>query len=100
MSVTWTVFKRKRKDPETKQWNTELFFVMGSEKSFEGIDLNTDWRFCEVKDKREKAVLLGNVDLKDEDWPISYPLLLKNGTEILGNYKETDKLMNRIFGSK
>lgn len=76
---TWTVFKVKKKDPDTKQWVAELFFMMGGVKEFEKFDFETDWRFCPVKDKREKAALLGDVDLEPADWPIKFPLVLKNG---------------------
>lgn len=78
----WTVFRVKKKDPETKKWVSELFFMMGGEKSFEDVNFDVDWRFCEVKDKREKAVLIGEANLTDQDWPIRYPLKLKNGVEL------------------
>jgi hypothetical protein len=96
--MTRTVFRHKKLNQDTKKWESEIYFMHGAASNFENIDFDTDWRFCEVKGKREKSVLLGEIDLKDSDFPIKYPLVLKNGTKVFENNKETEVLMKRIFG--
>lgn len=76
----WTVIEREyltEKDGKM-QWVTELNFYLGDLQSKE-IDLKVDWRFCEVKDKRKQAIILG---VCKTSFPIKYPLLLTNGTVI------------------
>lgn len=95
MKTTWTVFRVEKRDPDTKKWVVELFFMMGEAKSFQAIDFNTDWRFCEVKDKRKNTLLFGDVDLEDGDWPIRFPLKLKNGL-ILENGESKIEESNKL----
>lgn len=86
--MKWTVFKVKRNDPEKKIWFSELNFYMGPENVFKNIDFDNDWRFKEVEGKREKAVLLGEAELEDSDFPIKYPLSLKNEQSVFEISKE------------
>lgn len=60
------------------QWVTELNFYMGDLQT-KDIDWETDWRFCEVKNRRKQAKMLG---VCKTVFPIKYPLWLTNGTII------------------
>ena len=40
-------------------------------------DLKTDYRFCEVKDKRKEAIVLGTVS--EISFPVAYPITLDSG---------------------
>lgn len=78
---TWVAFKVKKFDGLNNQWITEIIFYLGSENEYKNI--KEDWRFCAVKGKRNEAVMLGEVDLTEKNFPIEYPLLLKNGIRLL-----------------
>jgi hypothetical protein len=47
--------------------------------SKDNIDMKTDWRFMEVKNKRSELKFLGTCKA---EFPIRYPLLLDNGTVV------------------
>ena len=85
---TWTVFFSK--PISIKSEITQLYFITGKEEIFKVLDFKNDWRFCAVKNKRNEAVILGDVELSDLDFPINSPLILNNGLEIL---KENENLI-------
>lgn len=64
---------------DKKENCTELYFMVGSIETFKDIDFKTDWRFCAVKDKRSEAILVGDINLVESDWPIKFPITLNNG---------------------
>lgn len=72
----YTVFKVKRYNEEKKIWTEDYDFYMGNMLDWEHRFGKNDWRFCEVKDKRELAVLLGKGWLR---FPIKFPVKLDNG---------------------
>ena len=81
--MIWTAFKTKGLDKRAEVPLTPLYFLQGDENGFNEIDLKTDWRFCEVKGKRKEAVLIGDVELNESDFPITFPLVLRNGLIVL-----------------
>ena len=58
MSTVHSVFECQRYDGENKVWNKSISFYQIDFLNSD-IDLKTDWRFCEVKDKRTQSVFLG-----------------------------------------
>lgn len=84
----WSVFSSHflmKKDGQQSQWVTSLNFYKGD---LSCVDLETDWRFKEVKNKRSQSVFLG---VCETSFPVQYPLLLLNGTIIeAGDYYSTD----------
>jgi len=71
MKDLYSVFKDTHK--QGKKWITQYIFYMND---LSDVDLETDWRFKEVKNKRKLAEFLGTVNT---DFPIEYPLHLNNG---------------------
>lgn len=65
---------RDSNDKSILAWEKELNFYMGDLSS---IDVITDWRTKEVKDKRRTGVFLGLIT--NPPFPITYPLQLDNG---------------------
>jgi hypothetical protein len=77
---TWTVVLNEYKTEKDGKllWTKEYCFYNGNLQT-QNIDWNSDWRFCEVKDKRKQAKILGVCKTK---FPIKYPLYLTNGIVI------------------
>lgn len=75
-SNSWSVVVNECKiEKDNKlQWVIGLNFYIGDLQT-KNIDWKTDWRFCEVKDKRKQAKMLG---LCKTTFPIKYPLWLTN----------------------
>lgn len=88
--MIWTAFKDKHFDFDNHVWITGLNFMVGNQDYYEKVDFENDWRFCEVKNKRKKSILIGDCELSDSDFPIKFPLTLKNGLIVLngnGNFE-------------
>ena len=84
-SNLWSVVVNENKigKDNNSQWVTELNFYMGDLQT-KNIDWKTDWRFCEVKDKRKQVKMLG---VCKTTFPIKYPLWITNGIIIeAGDY--------------
>ena len=82
--TTWTVVINEIKKPTVdgkSEWIRELNFQYGDLRK-QDIDYETDWRFCEVKDKRKQVEVVGITRTK---FPIKYPLWLTNGKVIKNN---------------
>lgn len=82
MKKQTTVFRVKIFDDKNKLWKFELHFYNGYQQEFLKVNIENDWRFKELKGKREKAILVGCINLSEDDFPIKYPLILKNGVII------------------
>lgn len=64
-------------------WKRVLKFYKGDLQK-KDINWVTDWRFCEVRDKRKQAKMIGTCRTT---FPIKYPLRLTNGTIVeLGDF--------------
>ena len=75
---TAVVKEHKIKINNEECWTRELNFYKG-ELQTKKIDWASDWRFCEVKDKRKQIYVLG---VCKTTFPVKYPLLLANGNII------------------
>jgi hypothetical protein len=80
-----TVFENEKyvynKKSATGRWVNELVFYVGD---LTDVDLKSDWRFKEVKDKRKQLKLLGTKE--NLVLPIVYPLVLDDGRVINDEY--------------
>jgi len=56
-----TVFKTKQLNPNHEI--TPIYYMHGDKSKYENIDFDTDYRFCEVKDKRAKAEIIGEIEI-------------------------------------
>ena len=84
----WSVFKATNKNKK-RGWYDEYSFYHLDPST---IDIKTNWRTCEVKDRRKELVLMGTIDVPFEDlkFPIEYPLEMDGGVmlEKIEEYKE------------
>jgi len=71
MKDLYSVFEDTHK--KGNKWISEYHFYKGD---LSNVDLENDWRFKEIKDKRKQSKFLGTVNT---DFPINYPLHLNNG---------------------
>lgn len=79
--ITVTEIEHYHYNTKTKigKWVKSLQFWYAD---FSNLDFKTDWRFCEVKNKRTQAIFLGLID-DDIKFPIQFPIVLNNGKIIL-----------------
>lgn len=79
---TWSVFLSEHYEINPKSgdgsWRKHYSFYMGN--FGENIDIKSDWRTSEVKDRRKLAIFLGLVI--NPIFPIIFPLELTNGKKI------------------
>jgi len=85
----WTVFEVEHlyfigKDTDGKsinKWKKQIVFYFGY---LTNVEILSDWRFCEVKEKRKQAICKGIKT--NPEFPIVYPLILDDGS-ILDGYE-------------
>lgn len=68
--IVYSVFLRKRFDGINNIWNEEIVFYQFDFYET-GIDIPTDWRFKEVKNKRTLAIFMG---LYYGTFPVELPI--------------------------
>lgn len=90
MQTSWTVFFNKPINEKSE--NTKLYFMVVKQEIFKALDVKNDWRFCAVKNKRNEAVILGDVELNECEFPIKFPLKLSNGIVILNEKVELNNI--------